>query len=176
MQALIESLLLSLLGSIAGLLVAYWGGAGIRRLLIASDDAPLEVFTDWRTLGVAIGAALLAALLTGIAPSFVSMRGDLANTLKTGARAGGGSYQRSRARTALLVVQGALSVVLLIGAGLFVESLDNVKRMRIGYDAASTPGIARAFSTSAVRKATLAALSSRIPRMLRLTNNTDSAS
>jgi predicted permease len=103
--------------------------------LVASENAPLEVFTDWRTIGVAIGAALLAALLTGIAPSFVSVRGDLANALKTGAR--GGSYQRSRARTALLVLQGALSVVLLVGAGLFVKSLNNVKAMRIGYDAES---------------------------------------
>jgi putative ABC transport system permease protein len=132
-QSLTESLVLSLLGSAAGLLVAYWGGAGIRRLLVASRNAPLEVFTDWRTLGVAIGAGLLAALLTGIAPSFISVRGDLTNTLKTGAR--GGSYQRSRGRTALLVLQGALSVVLLVGAGLFVKSLNNVKAMRIGYDA-----------------------------------------
>jgi putative ABC transport system permease protein len=132
-QTLTESLLLALLGCVAGLLLAYWGGAGIRRMLVASDNAPLEVFTDWRTLGVAIGAALLAALVTGIAPSLVSVRSDLALTLKTGAR--GGSQPSSRGRTALLVLQGALSVALLIGAGLFVRSLDNVKTMRIGYDA-----------------------------------------
>ena len=133
MQALTESLLLSLLGCIAGLLMAYWGGAGIRRLLAARENAPVEVFTDWRTIGVAIGAALLAALLTGIGPSFLSVRGDLANTLKAGAR--GGSYQRSGARTALLVLQGALSVVLLVGAVLFVRSLNNVRALRLGYDA-----------------------------------------
>ena len=57
--------------------MAYWGGAGIRQLLVANQDAPLEVFTDWRTIGVATGAALFAAALTGIAPSFVSVRGDL---------------------------------------------------------------------------------------------------
>lgn len=133
MQSLTESLLLSFLGSIAGLFVAYWGGAGIQRTLVQSENAPLEVFTDWRTIGVAIAAALVAALLTGIAPLFVSMRSDLANTLKTGAR--GGSYQRSRARAALLVLQGALSVSLLVGAGVFVKSLQNVKTMRIGYNA-----------------------------------------
>ena len=104
MQTLTESLMLSFLGSVAGLLVAYWGGAGIRQLLVASEDAPLEVFTDWRTLGVTTGAALVAALLTGIAPSLVSVRGDLANTLKTGAR--GGSYQRSRSRN---IAAGAAS-------------------------------------------------------------------
>jgi putative ABC transport system permease protein len=133
MQTFTESMVLSLLGSAAGLVVAYWGGAGIRRLFVGSQNAPLAVFTDWRTIGLAMAAALLAALLTGIAPSLVSGRGDLARTLKLGAR--GGSYQRSRARTALLVLQGALSVVLLVGAGLFVKSLDNVKSMRLGYDA-----------------------------------------
>jgi predicted permease len=132
MQTLTESLLLSLIGSVAGLLVAYWGGAGLRQLLVAGD-APIEVFTDWRTIGVAIGAALLAAVLTGLAPSFMLARGDLANTLKTGGR--GGSSRRSRAHSVLLVLQGALSVVLLIGAVLFVRSFDNVKAMRIGYDA-----------------------------------------
>lgn len=132
-QTLAETLVLSLLGSAAGLLVASWGGAGIRRLLVASENAPLEVFTDWRTIGIATGAALLAALLTGIAPAFVSVRGDVTTILKTGAR--GGSHQRSRARNTLLVLQGAFSVVLLVGAGLFVRSVNNVKAMRIGYDA-----------------------------------------
>jgi putative ABC transport system permease protein len=133
MQTLTESLLLSLIGSGAGLLVAHWGGAGIRRILVSNQNAPIEVFTDWRTLGVAIGAAMLAAVLTGIAPTFLSIKGDFAKTLKAGSREG--SYQRSYVRSGLLVLQGTLSVVLLVGAGLFVKSLDNVKSMRIGYDA-----------------------------------------
>ena len=132
-QTLTESLLLSLFGSVAGLLVAYWGGAGIRRLLVQSQNAPLEVFTDWRTIGVAAGAAMIAALLTGLAPALLSGRADVAKSLKAGAREG--SYQRSPARSGLLVLQGALSVVLLVGAGLFVRSLDNVRSMRMGYDA-----------------------------------------
>jgi putative ABC transport system permease protein len=133
MQTLTESLVLSFIGSAAGLLVAYWGGAGIRRLLVQSQNAPLEVFTDWRTIGVAIGAAMISALLTGLAPALLSGRGDLAKTLKAGAREG--RYQRSPLRNGLLVFQGALSVVLLVGAGLFVRSLNNVRSMRIGYDA-----------------------------------------
>ena len=133
MQTLTESLVLSLIGSAAGLMVAYWGGAAIRRILISNQNAPIEVFTDWRTLGVAIGGAILAAVLTGVAPTLLSVRGNVAGTLKAGAREGG--YQRSRARTALLVMQAAMSVVLLVGAGLFVKSLNNVKSMRIGYDA-----------------------------------------
>jgi putative ABC transport system permease protein len=133
MQTLTESLVLSLIGSAAGLLVAQWGGLAIRRLLISSEGASLDVVTDWRTLGVAVGAAMVAGLLTGLAPALLSGRGDLARALKAGPREG--TYHRSRTRVTLLVLQGALSVVLLVGAGLFVRSLGNVKAMRMGYDA-----------------------------------------
>jgi putative ABC transport system permease protein len=132
-QTLVESLTLSLLGSAAGLLVAQWGGSAMRRLLVAGQGASLDVLTDWRTIGVVIGVALLAGVLTGLAPALLSGRGDLAKALKAGAREG--TYHRSRTRVVLLVAQGALSVVLLVGAGLFVRSLDNVKEMRMGYDA-----------------------------------------
>ena len=176
MQTLIESLVLSLLGSFAGLLVAYWGGAGIRRLLVASDNAPLEVFTDWRTIGVAIGAALLAAVLIGIAPSLVSVPGDLASTLKTGARGGGGSYQRSRVRTVLLVLQGALSVVLLVGAVLFVKSLDNVKTMRLGYDAERVLLVNRSMRGTRLDSATSVALRNALVDKARTIPGVDAAS
>ena len=133
MQTLTESLVLSLIGSAAGLLVAQWGGLAIRRLLIASEGASVDVMTDWRTLGVAVGAAMVAGLFTGLAPALLSGRGDPARSLKAGPREG--TYHRSRTRATLLVLQGALSVVLLVGAGLFVRSLGNVKAMRMGYDA-----------------------------------------
>ena len=132
MQYLTESLTLSLIGCIVGMAVASRGGAAIRGMLISSAGASLDVFTDWRTLGLAIGVALLAGVLTGLAPALLSARGDLAKSLKAGAREG--TYQRSRTRTVLLVTQGALSVALLVGAALFVRSLDRVKSMRMGYD------------------------------------------
>jgi putative ABC transport system permease protein len=131
-QSLMESIVLSLVGSAAGLLVAQWGGVAIRRMLVSTQGAPLDVFTDWRTLGVAIGIALLAAVLTGLLPGALSARGDLAASLKAGSREG--TYQRSRTRVALLVAQGAMSVILLVGAALFVQSLDQVKSMPMGYD------------------------------------------
>jgi putative ABC transport system permease protein len=130
-QCLIEALVLSVLGSVAGLFIAQWGGAGIRRLF-APDAGSLGVLTDWRTLGVATLIALLAGLLTGLAPALVAARGDLAGSLKAGAREG--YSHRSRTRSALLIGQGALSVVLLVGAGVFVRSLERVKAMRLGYD------------------------------------------
>jgi putative ABC transport system permease protein len=132
-QTLTESLVLALLGAAAGLVVAQWGGASIRGLLAASGDSQHLVFTDGRTLAVAVIVALLAALLTGLAPALVARRPDVAASLKSGAREG--ALYRSRTRVALLVAQGALSVVLLVGAGLFVSSLRNVQSMRMGYDA-----------------------------------------
>lgn len=132
-QTFTESLLLSLFGSVAGLLVAYWGGAGIRQFFLTEDTTPVPMFAEWRTIGVAITAALIASILTGIAPSFISIKGSLADALRNSSRSG--SAQRSRARSALLIMQSALSVVLLIGAVLFVRSFNNVRDMRIGYDA-----------------------------------------
>src|SRR5687768_431374 len=160
MQTLTESLVLSLIGSAAGLLVAQWGGLAVRRLLVQSQNAPLEVFTDWRTIGVAVGAAMIAALLTGLAPAFFSGRGDLAKTLKAGAREG--SYQRSPLRNGLLVSQGALSVVLLVGAGLFVRSLNNVRSMRIGYDAEPVLFVTRNMRFMQMDSATRVALRDRM--------------
>ena len=130
-QLLTESLLLGLLGGAAGLLVAQWGGGALRSLFLPKE-ATSSVFGDPRTLIAAGTAALIAGLLTGLAPVWQSRRADLAHDLRAGAREG--TYQRSRTRAVLLVVQGALSVVLLVGAGLFVRSLRHVRELRLGYD------------------------------------------
>jgi predicted permease len=130
-QLLTESVLLALLGGAAGLVVAQWGGAALRSLFLPNDATP-PVLGDHRTLIVAGAAALIAGLLTGLAPVWQSRRADLTHDLKSGAREG--TYHRSRTRAVLLVVQGALSVVLLVGAGLFVRSVRNVQSVRLGYD------------------------------------------
>src|SRR5215216_6335100 len=91
-----------------------------------------NTFADPRVLAFTLGAATLAGLLAGLAPALHAGRGDIAATLKAGAREG--TYQRSRTRVALLVMQGALSVVLLVGAGLFVRSLRNIRNLDLGYD------------------------------------------
>ncbi|MFI5246505.1 MAG: FtsX-like permease family protein, partial [Gemmatimonadales bacterium] len=129
-QALTESLVLALLGCTAGIAVAQWGGVTLAKLFIPNAGA-FELATDWRTLGVAIGAALFAGIVTGLTPLMLG-HDDLSNSLKAGVREG--THARSGVRTTLLVSQGALSVVLLIGAGLFVRSLDRVRTMRLGYD------------------------------------------
>lgn len=131
-QLLTESLVLAVAGGVAGLAVAQWGAGALRSLFFTGEQS-IRVFSDARTLLFAGGVTLLVALLTGLAPALQAGRGDLAATLKAGAREG--TYRRSRLRTALLVVQATLSVVLLVGAGLFVRSLRNVQDYRLGYDA-----------------------------------------
>jgi putative ABC transport system permease protein len=130
-QLMTESIMLAVLGGVAGLLIAHWGGAILRSQFLPTGES-VSVATDGRTLLFAGAAVVLVGLLTGLAPAFHSGRGDLTSSLKSGAREG--TYHRSKTRIALLVTQGALSVVLLVGAGLFVRSLDNVTGLRMGYD------------------------------------------
>jgi putative ABC transport system permease protein len=131
-QSLTESLVLSLLGCVVGIAVAQWGGVALRRLFLA-ETSRFDLVTDVRTLLAALAAALFAGVLTGIAPVMFSARGGLASTLKMGPR--DGTYHRSPARSALLIMQGALSMTLLVGAGLFVRSLQHVRDARMGFDA-----------------------------------------
>jgi len=124
-----EAMVLAVLGGTAGVAVAQWGGAAIRALLLP-DTASFNLATDWRTMGVAFGCASVAALLTAVGPAVVAARTDLVATLKSGAREG--TVQRSRMRAGLVVAQGALSVVLLVGAGLFVQSFVNARAVPLG--------------------------------------------
>jgi putative ABC transport system permease protein len=130
-QLLTESVLLAALGGAAGLVIAQAGGALLRAAFLPKAAAQ-SVVTDPRTLLFAALAALAAGVLTGLAPAFQLRSVNLTSDLKTGAREG--TFHRSRLRVGLLLMQGALSVVLLVGAGLFVRSLNNVRGIRMGYD------------------------------------------
>jgi predicted permease len=132
MQLVTESVLLALLGGVAGLVTAQWGGAIVQRALL-DQSTTVGAVTDTRVLVFIAGSALIVGLLTGLAPAVQAGRSEISATLKAGAREG--TVHRSRLRVALLVIQAALSVVLLIGAGLFVHSLYNVRNTRLGYDA-----------------------------------------
>jgi len=129
-QLLTESLVLAVVGGVVGVAAAQWGGAVLRAIFLPGE--PASVIADARTLAVALLATVAAALLTGIVPAIIGSRSDLARSLAAASRDAGAA--KSRARTALLVFQAALSVVLLVGAGLFVRSLQNVRGMRLGYD------------------------------------------
>lgn len=130
-QLLTESVLLALIGGVVGLIIAQWGGSALRAAFLPpGSESP--VMTDTRTLIFAGAAVAMAGILTGLAPAFQARKTNLTVDLKAGEREG--TIHKSLTRVALLVLQGALSVVLLVGAGLFVRSLGNVKNLRLGYD------------------------------------------
>jgi predicted permease len=131
-QLLIESLVLATLGGIGGILVAQWGGAALRAGLMPQTTG-VSAYSDGRTLLFTAIVALVVGLLTGLVPALQARSANLTGDLKSGSREG--TLHRSRTRVALLLLQGALSVVLLVGAGLFVRSLRNVQGLRLGYDA-----------------------------------------
>jgi predicted permease len=130
-QTLTESILLAVIGGAAGLIVAQWAGVALRRALLPNAE-PASVITDWRTVAFATAVTVAAGLLVGVIPVLQSARVDLVEDLKSGTREG--THRRSRTRAVLVVAQSALSVALLVAAGLFVQSLQHVRSVRLGYD------------------------------------------
>lgn len=131
-QLVTEALLLASLGSAAALLLARFGGAVLRAVLLPDfprDDA----IVDTRLLLVSAIVALCAGVATGVVPAFWNRRVDPALDLRSGARDGG--YRKSRLRSGLLVAQASLSVLLLVGAALFVRSFARVVALDLGYEA-----------------------------------------
>jgi len=130
-QLLTESIVLALLGGVVGVVVAQIGGGALRAGFLPDSTAPAGA-RDPRTVFFAFAAAIVVGLLTGVAPILRARRVDVVRDLRLGAREGG--QRRSAGRVALLVLQATLSVILLVGAGLFVRSLRRVEGMRLGYD------------------------------------------
>lgn len=131
-QLIIEGLVLSLLGVVAALALTQWGGSLLRSLLLP-DFAPDDAIIDARVFGVALLVAVTCGLVTSLAPMLPRTDSDLTTDLRSGAREGG--YRKSRLRIALVITQASLSVVLLIGASLFMRSLRNAQQTDLGYDA-----------------------------------------
>ncbi len=130
-QLVTESLVLSLVGGAAALLVALWAGPLLRAYVLPRSFAGGAL--DVRVLLFTALVAVVTGTLSGLVPALQASRPDLAVALKSGEREG--TYQRSRTRVGLLVAQTSLTLVLLAGAGLFVRSLKNVVGLDIGLDA-----------------------------------------
>jgi predicted permease len=130
-QLLTESVMIAVLGGVLGLAIAHWGGGAVRRLLLPEVDWSLVPTFDPRVMLFAAGAAVFTGIVTGLAPAMHALRADVNGALKAGEREGGG--QRGSVRTVLLLAQAALSVVLLVGAALFVRSLHRVEKLDLGW-------------------------------------------
>ena len=131
-QLLTESVLLAALGGIVSLLVAQWTLGGLASLLPADSTATLKFAVDPTVVAVAAGLSVLTGLLFGMYPALHSTRPDLVTTLRSNSGKHSGTRAATRFRSSLVTVQIALSMALLICAGLFVRSLVNVSRVDLG--------------------------------------------
>ena len=129
-QLLTEGMLIAVLGGAAALFVAHSWGALVRGILLPGVEWGPVMF-DPRTLAVAAAVVIGTGLLVGLVPALQASEVNLVDSLKTGSREGGG--RRSATRGTLVVVQAALSLVLLVGAGLFVRSLHNARAVELGF-------------------------------------------
>jgi predicted permease len=132
-QLLTESLLLAGLGGAMGLGFAYWGKDALLALRPLDGAAALpDLRLDLRVLGFTAAVTVLTGILFGLAPALRATKVDLISALKGGA--GSTSYSRSRLSKGLVVAQVALSLLLLIGAGLFVRTLRNLTNIDVGFN------------------------------------------
>ncbi|HEX5083391.1 MAG TPA: ABC transporter permease, partial [Blastocatellia bacterium] len=132
-QLMTESLLLAVLGGAVGLTFAYWGKDVLMALRPLGGFATLpDLKLDLRTLGFTAAVTALTGILFGLAPALRATKVDFASALKDGA--GEAGYSRSRLSKGLIVSQVAMSLVLLIGAGLFVRTLRNLTRLDLGFN------------------------------------------
>ena len=139
-QLLVESLTLSLAGGAAGLALAVWMDRALLNFL-PTGDSPLVISTtpDWRILLFTLGVSVVTGIIFGLVPALQSTRPQLAGTLKdqVGSIAGGTSVGL---RKVLVSAQVTLSLLLLIGAGLFIRSLKNLKDLDPGFHTANLIG------------------------------------
>jgi putative ABC transport system permease protein len=131
-QLLTESLVLACAGGAGGLLLAYWGTQAALKAMPQALPRAQSVHIDAPVLLFTFAASLLAGILFGLAPAVKTARGDLHETLKEGGR--GASGARHRLQGVFVVVEMALALVLLIGAGLMIRSLANLWDVNPGFN------------------------------------------
>ena len=136
-QLLKEAMVLAALGGMAGIVVAYWTIALIMRVLPAEAVEAVPLRLDGTALLFAAVLSLGTGILFGLFPALQTTRADLASTLKGQAGQPAGSRSAARFRKALATAQVALSMALLVAAGLFIRSLTNISRIDLGMDTES---------------------------------------
>jgi len=131
-QLLTESVLLALLGGVAGVLLGYWGSSALSSINVQTDlPVHFDFGFDWRVFGFATAAAFVTGIIVGIVPAVRASRGNLSAILHEGGRGVVGG--KNRLRSTLVVVQVAGSLMLLIIAGLFTRSLAQAQRTDLGF-------------------------------------------
>ncbi len=166
-QLLSESLLLAFVGGALGVLIAWWGG----QLLLAlvqngPDKAPLEVGPNGHVLLFTFGLSLATGLFFGLAPALRMTRVDVAPSLKEG-KGTARSQSRSRFGQSLVAGQVALALFLMIGAGLFVRTLEKLEQTNTGFDRTRTILLQIDSDASNAKGSALVALRRRVEERIR---------
>ncbi|MEP6706297.1 MAG: ABC transporter permease [Pyrinomonadaceae bacterium] len=133
-QLLTESVMLSLAGGALGLILAVWWSDLL--VTLGKDEIPraLQVGLDWRVLAFTLVVSILTGIIFGLAPALHSSKTELTETLKEGGRGSGEGARRNRVRGVLLVTELAIAVVLLVGAGLLIQSLWRLRQVSPGFN------------------------------------------
>ncbi|MGH9610881.1 MAG: FtsX-like permease family protein, partial [Bryobacteraceae bacterium] len=137
-QLLTESVLLSIIGGALGLVVGFFAMRGL--LAVNPGNIPrigqdgTAVTLDWRVLLFTFGIAIVTGILFGLIPALHASRGDLSAALKEGGLRSGGGFRRNKARSILVIVEMALAIILLIGAGLLIRSFLALNSVNPGFN------------------------------------------
>jgi predicted permease len=133
-QLLTESILLAMMGGAASILVASWTLSGIRAILPPEASSDIALTLQPSVFAFAAALSIGTGILFGLYPALHSTRSDLVTILKASTGHASGVKSAARFRTGLVTAQVALSMALLVGAGLFIKSLVNVSRIDLGLD------------------------------------------
>ena len=133
-QLLTESALMGLAGGAVGLLIAKWGLSAL--IALSPEDIPRldQIGIDGRVLGFTVLVSLLTGLVFGLVPALQASKPDLNESLKESGRSSTAGVERRRVRSALVVLEVALSLVLLIGAGLMIKSFSRLQKVDLGFN------------------------------------------
>ncbi len=132
-QTLLESLVLSIAGGIVGLTFAAFAlRVGVKAL---PETLPRisEIGLDWRVIGFAFGVAVLTGIICGLAPAFAAIRTNVNDTLKEGGRTGSSGGGHARLRSALVIGEVAIALVLLAASGLLLRSFEKMREVDLGF-------------------------------------------
>jgi putative ABC transport system permease protein len=133
-QTLSESVMLALLGGAGGLLLALWGRDILVGLMPATFPRGDEVWIDGRVLLFTAALSTITGLIFGLIPAWQASRPDLIEALKAGAASATSGLRSQRLRSALVMAEAALAVILLVGAGLMIQSLWRLSRVELGFN------------------------------------------
>ena len=134
-QMITESLLLAIFGGALGALLATWGVQLLVKLSEGNIPPTVQVRIDATVLGFTLLVSIITGVLFGLAPALRTADVNLIEALKAGMRGEGQSALRGRTRSALVILESAIAVVLLIGAGLLIRSLVALQNVNPGFDA-----------------------------------------